>query len=90
MTPRGRVSPYLPSPAVLTCRPQAQEHRHPEDPEDNEDGQCPQRLEQQQRGGADGFICDLEKFNCQFDSLSEDKNQDEQNYLGRKGLEYSK
>ena len=52
-------------------------HSHPEDPEENEDGKRPQRLEQQEGRAADGFIGDLEKFNCQFDPLSEDINQGE-------------
>lgn len=75
------------APFALTCSSQAQKHSHPEDPEENEDGKCPQWLEQQERRAPDGFICDLEKFNCQFFSLSEDKNQDEQNCLVRKELE---
>ena len=66
-----------PIPTALTCSPQAQEHSHPEDPEENEDGKRPQRLEQQEGRAADGFIGDLEKFNCQFDPLSEDINQGE-------------
>ena len=79
-----------PTPTALTCSSQAQEYGHPGDPEENEDGKRPQWLEQQERRVADGFICDSEKFNCQFYSLSEDKNQDEQNCLVRKGLNYSK
>lgn len=74
-------------PTALTCGSQAQQHSHPEDPEENEDGKCPQWLEQQERRVADGLIYDLEKLNCQFYSLSEDKNQAEQNCLVRKGLE---
>jgi hypothetical protein len=74
-----------PHPLSLTCSSQAQQHSNPEDPEKHEDGKCPHWLEQQERSGADGFVGDLEKLNCQFYSLSEDKNQDEQNYLVRKG-----
>lgn len=72
-------------PTALTCSPQAQEHGHPEDPEEDEDCTCPQWLEQQERRAANGFICDPEKFNCQILFLSQDKNQDKQNCLVRKG-----
>lgn len=54
---------------------QAQQHSHPEDPEENEDGTRPQWLEQQERTAADGFVCDVEKLNCQFYPLPEGKNQ---------------
>lgn len=74
-------------PTTLTCSSQAQQHSHPEDPEENEDGKSPQWLEEQEWRVADGFIYDLEKFNCQCYSLSEDKNQAEQNCLVKKGLE---
>lgn len=58
-----------------TSSAQAQQHSHPEDPEENEDGTRPQWLEQQERTAADGFVCDVEKLNCQFYPLPEGKNQ---------------
>lgn len=70
-----------------TSSSQAQQHSHPEDPEEDEGGKCPQWLEQQGRTAADGLICDLEKLDCRFHSLSEGENQDEENCLWRKKSE---
>lgn len=70
---------------TLTCGSQTQQHSHPEDPEENEDGKCPQWLQQQERTSADCFICDSEKLNRQFHSLSEGENQGQENDLVREG-----
>lgn len=70
-----------------TSSPQAQQHSHPEDPEEDEGGKRPQGLEQQGRTAADGLICDAEKLDCRFHSLSEGENQDEENRLWRKRSE---
>lgn len=58
---------------------QTQQHSHPEDPEENEDGKRPQWLQQQERTAADGFICDSEQLNRQLHSLSEGENQGQEN-----------
>lgn len=69
--------------APLTGSSQAQQHSHPEDPEGNKDGKCPQWLEEQERAAADGFVCHLEKLDCRFHSPSECEDQDEENRLLR-------
>lgn len=76
-----------PKVVTLTSSPQAQQHSHPEDPEENEDGTCPQWLEQQERTAADGFVCHVEKLNCQFYPLPEGKNQGQEKDLVRKRSE---
>ena len=75
----------VPPPPHLTCGAQAQEHSHPERPEEEEASDRPQRLQQQERTAVDGLVGDPQELNGQFHSLSQDKNQHEQNGLVREG-----